>query len=160
MFRANELAKVLGYVDADQAICKHVREKYCVSYHDLNDISHTSDSLGVFETTPVNSTGSINGYWIKEYGLYSLLTRSKMPYAIVFQDWLFEKVLPSIRRTGSYSIAQDTKQPAPVLPPPTLPRLMTSNEPEIENLSEYPALSVIHNAIYILECLTMKDINT
>ena len=46
----------------------------------------------------MNHGGQINAYWIKEYGLYSFLTRSKMPYAFVFQDWLFVKVLPSIRR--------------------------------------------------------------
>ena len=88
--------------------------------------------------------------YILEPGLYALLMSSKKTYAVVFQRWVFEIVLPSIRHTGSYSITQDTKQPAPVTP--TLPRLITSNEPEIENLSEYPALSVIHNAIYILEC--------
>jgi hypothetical protein len=73
-----------------------------------------------------------------------------MPYAVMFQDWLFEEVLPSIRRTGSYSITQQATESVPL--PPTLPRLTSSNEPEIENLTEYPALSVIHNAIYILEC--------
>ena len=34
-----------------------------------------------------------------------------------------------------------------------LPSLSLSNKHEIENLTEYPALSVIHNAIYILECI-------
>ena len=34
-----------------------------------------------------------------------------------------------------------------------LPCLTLSNEHEIENLTEYPALSVIQNAVYILECI-------
>ncbi|WP_318731148.1 Bro-N domain-containing protein [Roseofilum sp. Guam] len=37
-----------------------------------------------------------------EPGLYHLITHSKSPLAIPFQKWVFEEVLPSIRRTGSY----------------------------------------------------------
>ncbi|OJJ21943.1 hypothetical protein BI308_19870 [Roseofilum reptotaenium AO1-A] len=38
-----------------------------------------------------------------EPGLYHLITRSKSPLAIPFQKWVFEEVLPSIRKSGSYS---------------------------------------------------------
>ena len=51
-----------------------------------------------------------------EPGLYALISRSNSPKAIPFQKWVFEEVLPSIRKTGSYSI---TSQPqvSSVLPP-------------------------------------------
>jgi prophage antirepressor-like protein len=39
-----------------------------------------------------------------EPGLYSLIARSRSPIAVHFQKWLFEEVLPSIRRTGGYSV--------------------------------------------------------
>ena len=39
-----------------------------------------------------------------EAGLYRLIARSKMPFAELFQDWVEEVVLPSIRKTGSYSV--------------------------------------------------------
>lgn len=39
-----------------------------------------------------------------EPGLYFFLARSSSPVAVPFQDWLFEEVLPSIRKTGSYSL--------------------------------------------------------
>ncbi len=37
-----------------------------------------------------------------EPGLYRLATRSNSPIAISFQEWLFEEVLPSIRKKGYY----------------------------------------------------------
>lgn len=50
-----------------------------------------------------------------EPGLYSLITRSNSPIAVPFQKWVYEEVLPSIRRTGSYSI---NRQPSQYLPTP------------------------------------------
>ena len=46
-----------------------------------------------------------------------------------------------------------SKSPAESTTDTHLPSLSLSNKHEIENLTEYPALSVIHNAIYILECI-------
>lgn len=45
-----------------------------------------------------------------EPGLYYLIGRSDSPIAVPFQQWLYEEVLPSIRRTGSYEIPQATSQ--------------------------------------------------
>lgn len=39
-----------------------------------------------------------------EPGLYALISRSNSPKAVPFQRWVFEEVLPSIRKTGSYAI--------------------------------------------------------
>ena len=43
--------------------------------------------------------------YLSEAGLFELLCKSEMPAARPFQDWLFEEVLPTIRRTGSYSLS-------------------------------------------------------
>jgi len=40
---------------------------------------------------------------VTEPGLYELIFRSDKPAAQRFRVWIFEEVLPSIRRTGSYS---------------------------------------------------------
>lgn len=50
-----------------------------------------------------------------EAGLYSLIARSNSPQAVSFQKWIYEEVLPSIRKTGSYSVGQGSS-PQPVLP--------------------------------------------
>jgi len=41
-----------------------------------------------------------------EAGLYCLIARSSSPIAVPFQKWVYEEVLPSIRKTGSYSLTQ------------------------------------------------------
>ena len=45
---------------------------------------------------------------VNESGLYNLIFRSTKPEAKKFRKWVTEEVLPSIRKTGSYSI---TKSP-------------------------------------------------
>jgi len=42
---------------------------------------------------------------LTEAGVYRLVMRSNLPAAEAFQDWLAEKVIPAIRRTGSYVVA-------------------------------------------------------
>lgn len=50
-----------------------------------------------------------------EAGLYCLIARSNSPIAVPFQKWVYEEVLPSIRKTGNYSITQQSS--LSVLPP-------------------------------------------
>ncbi len=40
--------------------------------------------------------------FVSEPGLYQLLSRCRVPAAEPFQDWVFDEVLPTIRKTGSY----------------------------------------------------------
>ena len=42
---------------------------------------------------------------LEEPGIYQLIFGSKLPCAEKFQDWVFEEVLPTIRKTGQYAIA-------------------------------------------------------
>ena len=46
---------------------------------------------------------------LSEQGLYFFLGRSDKPKAIPYQRWIAGEVVPSIRRTGSYSINQDSQ---------------------------------------------------
>ena len=45
---------------------------------------------------------------LSEQGLYFFLARSDKPKALPYQKWIAEEVLPSIRKTGSYSMAPKT----------------------------------------------------
>lgn len=44
--------------------------------------------------------------FIDEPNLYRVIFRSNKQEAVKFQDWIFEKVIPQIRKTGSYAIEQ------------------------------------------------------
>ncbi len=47
---------------------------------------------------------------VSESGFYSLIIRSRKQIAKPFQKWVTREVLPSIRKTGSYSISQQTPE--------------------------------------------------
>ncbi|NUP53417.1 MAG: phage antirepressor Ant [Catenulispora sp.] len=66
-------------------------------------------------THPVRTPGGTqNLAVISEPGLYSAVLGSRVPEAKAFKRWITHEVIPSIRRTGSYSAAQ----PVPALPSP------------------------------------------
>lgn len=44
--------------------------------------------------------------FINEPNLYRIIFRSNKSQAIEFQNWVFEEVLPQIRKTGQYSVQQ------------------------------------------------------
>ncbi|MBN0043094.1 phage antirepressor KilAC domain-containing protein [Streptomyces actuosus] len=59
---------------------------------------------------------------VNEPGLYSLILRSRKPQAKTFKRWITHEVLPSIRKTGSYSVAV----------PQTLPEALRAFAAEVE----------------------------
>lgn len=48
---------------------------------------------------------------ISEPNLYRLIVKSKIPTAEDFEEWIFETVLPTIRKTGSYGITKKELSP-------------------------------------------------
>ncbi len=51
---------------------------------------------------------SRNSIYITESGLYCLAFNSRKPVAVLFKTWTTQEVLPSIRRTGSYTYSPAT----------------------------------------------------
>lgn len=49
--------------------------------------------------------------FINEAGLYQAIGQSRKPAAKRFMNWIFSEVIPSIRRTGSYSMEDDSSLP-------------------------------------------------
>ena len=92
-FKGAEAAAALGYVAPAKAVRAHVDEE------DRQKLENLRGTISVPLTNP-NEGASI---YISESGLYSLVMSSKLPCAKVFKRWVLKEVLPSIRRTGSYS---------------------------------------------------------
>jgi prophage antirepressor-like protein len=63
--------------------------------------------------------------YLSEAGLFELLCKSEMPAARPFQDWVFEEVLPAIRRTGGYLHGQALPQLVSQAVAQALPQLVT-----------------------------------
>jgi hypothetical protein len=61
-------------------------------------------------------SGSQQMLTLKEAGLYELIFKSRKPEAEDFRDWVFDVVLPQVRKTGSYQVSPQPKA-LPVQPP-------------------------------------------
>lgn len=65
------------------------------------------DEKGVSLINTLTNGGIQSLLFINEKNLYKVIMRSDKPQAEPFQDWVCGEVLPSIRKTGGYSIQQN-----------------------------------------------------
>ncbi|MRV02990.1 phage antirepressor [Staphylococcus aureus] len=97
-FPAINVAETLGYTNPRKAIRDHAKERGVT-------IRSVIDSLGRNQ----------NKKFIDEGNLYRLISRSKLPQAEQFEEWVFDDVLPAIRKHGIYAtdnvIEQTLKDP-------------------------------------------------
>ena len=84
-FIASDVAKSLGYKNSREAVKQHCR---WVAKH---DIPHPQSK---------NKTLQVN--IIPEGDMYRLITNSELENAEKFEKWVFDEVLPQIRKTGTY----------------------------------------------------------
>lgn len=85
-FVASDVASILGYKKPLNAVATHCRDK------------------GTLKQGIPTKSGIQNMVLINEPNIYRLIVKSHLPSADSFGDWLFEEVIPSIRKTGSYGI--------------------------------------------------------
>ncbi|EPG2067900.1 BRO-N domain-containing protein [Acinetobacter baumannii] len=64
------------------------------------------DSKGMADCHILTNGGTQKLKFINEPNLYRIIFRSNKKEALNFQNWVFAEVLPSIRKTGSYSARQ------------------------------------------------------
>ena len=84
-FVGKDVAEILAYNEPHKAITRHVDEEDRTKH-------------------PILSNGGMQESWlINESGLYSLILSSKLPTAKEFKRWVTSEVLPSIRKTGTYT---------------------------------------------------------
>ena len=81
-FPATECAKTIGHTNPERAI-----REFC---------------KGVTETVTPSAGGNQKKKYIPEGDLYRLIVRSKVPAAERFETWVFDEVLPAIRKQGMY----------------------------------------------------------
>lgn len=93
MFCGTDIAKALGYNNQHDALIKHCKK-------DGVAICEVIDNMGRKQ----------NAKFISEGNVYRLITHSKLPNAERFEKWVFEEVLPSIRKHGAYMTADTIKK--------------------------------------------------
>ncbi len=82
-FMASDVAKALGYARPNDAVSAHCRAT----------VKHSTPISGKIQ--------EVN--FIPEGDIYRLVIKSQLPTAERFERWVFDEVLPSIRRNGMYA---------------------------------------------------------
>lgn len=90
MFKAKEVAAMLGYKDTVNAVKQHCR--------------------GVVKHHLPSKSGNQEYSLIPESDVWRLIIRSKLPQAEAIERWIMDDVLPSIRKTGTYSVPKQPTQ--------------------------------------------------
>lgn len=86
-FMASDVARALGYSRPNDAISAHCRAT----------VKHSIPISGKMQ--------EVN--FIPEGDIYRLVVHSKLPQADKFERWVFDEVLPSIRKNGGYIAGQE-----------------------------------------------------
>ena len=95
LFCASDIARSLGYSNPNKAVNDHCRA-----------ITKCS--------TPISGKmQDIN--FIPEGDVYRLIVHSKLPSAEKFEHWVFDTVLPSIRKNGGYISGQENLTPEQIV---------------------------------------------
>jgi prophage antirepressor-like protein len=92
-FIAKDIAEILEYKKTANAIKVHCKK--AIEWKDFNKVT---DSM-TFKLHPQTKL-------ILEPDVWRLIIKSEMPEAEKIEEWIFEEVLPQIRKTGSYSLSE------------------------------------------------------
>lgn len=96
LFCAKDVAVALGYQNTNDAIKKHCK--------------------GVAICYPLQTAGGTqNVRFITEGDMYRLIASSKLESAQRFESWVFDEVIPSIRRDGAYVASDGTEDDATLM---------------------------------------------
>ena len=85
LFCGKDVATALGYSNTKDAIKRHCRW----------GVKHALPH-------PQSPNKTIEMFFIPEGDVYRLIAHSRLPAAERFEEWIFDEVLPTIRRTGGY----------------------------------------------------------
>lgn len=86
LFCGADIAKALGYSNARDALLRHCKRDGVVKHDIIDNMGRTQQAK-----------------FITEGNVYRLTAHSKLPTAERFESWVFDEVLPTIRKTGSYT---------------------------------------------------------
>lgn len=117
LFCATDTARALGYSNPHDAIKRH-----CKGVVKREGVSSTTNQHGI------TSKQTIEMNFITEGDIYRLAASSHLPNAEKFESWIFDEVLPSIRKHGAYMTPETLE--AALLNPDTIIKIATALKEE------------------------------
>lgn len=110
LFCGRDVATALGYTNTKDALARHCK--------------------GVAIRYPLQTAGGVQqARFITEGDLYRLVTHSTLPSAGRFEQWVFDDVLPTVRRHGAYATPATIE--AVLADPDTMIRVLTALRQEL-----------------------------
>lgn len=91
LFCGMDVAKSLGYARTRDAISAHCK--------------------GAVKRRILTNGGEQETSFISEGDIYRLVVKSQMPYAEQFESWIFDEIIPSIRKHGMYATDELVNNP-------------------------------------------------
>ncbi|HFC9237556.1 phage antirepressor KilAC domain-containing protein [Enterococcus faecium] len=145
-FVGKDVAEILGYERADNAVRNHVDEE--------DRLMHRISASGQNRNMTI----------INESGLYSLILKSKLPSAKKFKRWVTSEVLPAIRKHGGYLTPEKVEEA--LLNPDTIIQLATKLKEERtgrliaeQKIAEYePKISYLDSILSSTDSVTISQI--
>lgn len=128
MFCGSDVARALGYVKPQNAISTHCK--------------------GALKRGTLTERGMQQLLFILEGDLYRLIVNSKLPSAEKFERWIFDEVLPAIRKHGAYMTPEKLEEV--ILNPDTMIKLCTALKDEQDKrkaLEASNAALIVDNAV-------------
>ena len=117
LFCGRDIATALGYANTKDALSKHCK--------------------GVAIRYPLQTSGGIQEVrFITEGDVYRLITHSRLPAAEEFERWVFDGILPSIRKNGGYLAGQEKMTDAEIMAKALMvaQRTIENKQAEIEQM--------------------------
>lgn len=108
LFCGSDVARALGYAIPSKAVNTHCK--------------------GVSKMEAPTNGGIQNMLFITEGDVYRLIVHSKLPNAIKFESWVYDEVLPTIRKHGAYMTPEKLEEA--ILNPDTMIKLCTALKDE------------------------------
>lgn len=146
LFCASDVAKALGYRNYNDAVNKHCR------------------AIVKCDTPISGKIQAIN--FIPEGDVYRLVVRSKLPIAEKFAGWVFDDVIPSIRKHGGYltpaKIEEVLSNPDTIIKLATeLKKLRTENQMQAQQIAEFkPIKEYVDIILQSTDTVTITQIAT
>lgn len=86
LFLATDIAKALGYANPRDAVARHCKSNGVVIRDVIDNMGRTQQAR-----------------FITEGNLYRLITGSNLPESEMFESWIFDEVVPTVRKNGIYA---------------------------------------------------------
>lgn len=107
LFCGVDAARALGYKNPNDALSRHCK--------------------GVVKRDAPTSSGMQSMNFITEGDLCRLAAKSELPGANEFESWIFDEVIPTILRTGTYSVSPAQKHRPVEVSPGGMAKLILAN---------------------------------